>query len=91
MKISLNMKTPLYFLEPLFVSLGVAGLFLVMCSGLILGAFLWPYTINTWLVFFDKAPQVVWWQGVLLTLFPPTAQLLLPLTVITWVVFLFLT
>lgn len=90
MKALMKFKTPLYFLEPLIVGLGVLGYLAIAFFGLILGAILWPYTLNTWLEFFDKAPQVVWWHGVLLALFPPTGRIMIGAAVITWVMFLFI-
>lgn len=55
----------------------------------ILGAFCWPYTINTWLVFIGKEPSVVWWQGVLLGSIPYFGTITLPAAVITWILMLF--
>ena len=49
--------------------LGVMIFILLAISGRI-GAFCWPYTINTWLVFFDKPPSIVWWHGFLLGYVP---------------------
>lgn len=34
-----------------------------LAIGALVGAVLWPYTINAWLVFFHKPPTVVWWHG----------------------------
>jgi hypothetical protein len=67
------------------------------CLGLILltiavcvGAICWPYTINTWLVFLGKTPQIVWWQGALLGFVPGLGQLSIPAAVVTWILMLFL-
>jgi hypothetical protein len=64
------------------------GLALVVSA--IAGAFLWPYTVNTWLAFFDKAQAVAWWHGALLGVIPGIGQAVIPLAVITWVAMLFL-
>jgi hypothetical protein len=52
---------------------------------------LWPYTINTWLVFFDKEPTIVFWHGLILALIPFLGQATIPAAVITWILMLFLT
>ena len=54
------------------------------------GAVCWPYTINTWLVYVDKAPCVVWWQGFLLGFCPVIGQATIPAAFVTWVLMLFL-
>ncbi len=64
-------------------------IFMLVLS-VILGAWLWPYTLNTWLEFFGKAPVVVWWHGVILSLIPFTAPATIPAAVITWILMLFL-
>lgn len=56
----------------------------------IIGGFCWPYTVNTWLVFFDKEPIMVFWQGAVMGLVPLVGQTSLPVAVITWVLMLFL-
>lgn len=66
------------------------ALLLVFFAGAIVGAFCWPYTINTWLVFAHKDPVIVWWQGFLLGFIPGLGQLALPLTAITWIAMHFL-
>jgi len=35
-----------------------------------IGAFAWPYTLNSWLAFAGKPETVVWWQGFLLGMVP---------------------
>ena len=54
------------------------------------GGFLWPYTINSWLVFFGKDPTIVFWQGALLGFCPGIGQVSIPAAVITWILMLFL-
>jgi len=55
-----------------------------------LGAFLWPYTINTWLVYAGKPPGIEWWHGGLIGIVPGLGQLGIPGAVLTWVAMLFL-
>lgn len=62
----------------------------VIVLGVVLGAFLWPYTINTWLEYFGKEASVIWWQGALLGLVPVVGQATIPVAVITWILMLFL-
>lgn len=62
----------------------------IMVACAIIGAWLWPYTLNTWLVFFGKAPVVVWWHGALLGFCPFIGQATIPVAVITWILMLFL-
>lgn len=63
--------------------------FLVLMA--LVGALLWPYSINAWLVFFGKAPVVVWWHGVLLGFCPIIGHATLPVALITFVLMLILT
>lgn len=62
----------------------------ILVIGAILGAWLWPYSLNTWLEYLGKAPVVVWWHGVILGLIPFTGPLTIPVAVITWILMLFL-
>ena len=62
--------------------------FMAICS--IIGAILWPYSINTWLEFFGKEPSIVWWHGVLMGFCPVLGQITIPVSVGTWILMLFL-
>ncbi len=55
-----------------------------------IGAVCWPYTINTWLIFFHKAPVITWWEGGLIGFIPGFGQVSLPGAIITWILMLFL-
>lgn len=55
-----------------------------------IGAFCWPYTINTWLVYSGKPPAIEWWMGGLIGLVPGIGQLSIPIAVITFILMLFL-
>lgn len=63
--------------------------FILLISAAI-GAFCWPYTINTWLDFAGKPQTIVWWQGALLGFVPWLGQSSIPAAVITWILMLFL-
>ena len=63
---------------------------IIMIISAAIGAWLWPYSINTWLIFFDKTPQIVWWHGILLGFCPLIGQSTIPIAVITWILMLFL-
>ena len=65
-------------------------MFLIIILGGIVGGLLWPYTINTWLVYFGEEPQVVWWQGALLGFVPLIGKLTIFFAVATWILMLFL-
>lgn len=55
-----------------------------------IGAVLWPYTINTWLVYFGKSPLFTWYYGAILGFVPFIGQLTIPLAIITWIAMMFL-
>ena len=62
---------------------------IVIITFSIIGGALWPYTINTWLVFFEKPAAVTFWHGALLGFCPIIGQLVIPTAVFTWIFFLF--
>ena len=49
----------------------------------IIGAFLWTYSINQWRIIFNNPPDFQWWQGALLGLIPYFGWFSVPLSVIT--------
>lgn len=55
-----------------------------------LGTILWPYTINTWLIYADKQPAFEWWMGGLMGLLPGVGQASIPAAIITFIPMLFL-
>lgn len=71
-------------------SLGCLGIIFLLCISGILGAFCWPYTFNSWLVYAGKQPQILWWHGFLLGYVPGLGQLSVPAAVITWIMMMFL-
>jgi hypothetical protein len=56
----------------------------------IIGAFCWPYAINSWLLYAGKPPRVLWWHGFLLGYVPGLGQMSVPAAVLTWIVMMFL-
>ena len=69
------------------------GVFIIValaaCS--IVGAILWPYSINTWLAYAGKDPSILWWHGMLLGFCPLIGQITIPVAVVTWILMIFLT
>ena len=58
--------------------------------GFLVGAALWPYTINTWLVYAGKEPSIEWWTGGLMGLVPGLGQVCIFGAFGTWIAMLFL-
>ena len=63
---------------------------IVVIVWIIVGAFTWPYSINTWLIYFGKSPMIVWWQGCLISLVPWLGRATIPVAVLTWLAMFFL-
>ena len=70
------------------VSILIWGIVLMVSAGV--GSLCWPYTLNTWLIFFGKEPVIVWWQGALLGIVPYFGQVSVIAAVMTWILMLFL-
>ena len=64
---------------------GCVILLLFIILSVTTGAFAWPYTINTWLVFMGKPATVTWYQGAILGCMPIFGQLALPAMALTWI------
>lgn len=65
--------------------------FVTMCMFALLGALLWPYTINTWLVYMGKEETMLWWHGALLGFVPTGLGQLAPIfATLTWIAMMFL-
>ncbi len=75
-------------LTMLFVIVFMVTAYVVIAGGL--GALINPYTINTWLVYLEKPPNVEWWHGALLGMAPMSNVLTIPAGIITWICMLFL-
>lgn len=71
---------------------GCFGTFIVILISIAfaLGAVLWPYTINTWLIYSGDPPQLEWWMGGLMGLVPGIGQACIPAAFVTFVLMLFL-
>lgn len=72
------------------MKIGIFGFLFIMFICAVVGAFLWPYSINSWLVFFNKPATVVWWHGAILGFCPFIGQVTIPVAVVTWILMLFL-
>jgi hypothetical protein len=60
----------------------------IICA--IMGSILWPYTLNTWLVYFGKEAVINGLHGALLGFCPVIGQVTIPAAVVTWILMLFL-
>lgn len=65
-------------------------LFIIVGICAIIGSVLWPYTLNTWLIYVGKEAVVNGLHGGLLGLCPVLGQLTIPAAVITWIFMLIL-
>ena len=65
-------------------------LLIALLISAIIGAILWPYTINIWLIYFGKQPIFTWYYGAILGFIPAIRQLTIPLAIITWIAMIFL-
>lgn len=76
----------------LLALLGIGTFAFVIIVGIAftLGALLWPYTINTWLIYAGKPPAIEWWMGGLMGLVPCLGQASIPAAFITFIIMLFI-
>lgn len=72
--------------------LGGFGVVWVIIVGLcfVIGALLWPYAINTWLIYAEKPPCLEWWMGGLMGLVPGLGQSCIPIAFVTFIAMLFI-
>lgn len=56
----------------------------------VIGASTWPYLVNSWLLVAGKETVIVWWQGFLMGLIPGVGQLAIPVSLLTFIILLFL-
>ena len=79
-------------MKGLIAAIGGFGIvfFLLFGISFAIGAVLWPYTINTWLVYAGEPPGIEWWMGGLIGLVPGLGQFSIPAAVVTWITMLFL-
>ena len=54
-----------------------------------INALLWPYSINSWLVYFGKFVEghgpILWWHGALIGLIPFIRKMVVPVAIITFI------
>lgn len=74
----------------IFMRFMAAPILVMLLISALVGAWLWPYTINTWLVYFGKSASIVWWQGALLGVTPYLGQASVVVAIVTWILMLFL-
>jgi hypothetical protein len=72
------------------VGLGLGFWLMLVCVLFGIGALLWPYIINSWLVYSGRPVYIEWWMGGFLGLIPGIGQSSIPLAFITFVLMLFL-
>lgn len=79
-------------IKSLAATIGGFGVLIVIGFGIsfAIGTCLWPYTINTWLVYSGKTPQIEWWMGGLMGLTPGLGQSCIPAAIITFIAMLFI-
>lgn len=65
-------------------------LVIIIIACFAIGALLWPYTINTWLIYADKQPVLEWWMGGLMGLVPGLGQSCILAAFITFIIMLFI-
>jgi hypothetical protein len=65
-------------------------LLIVWILGGILGGFFWKYSLNSWLTYVSRIPNVSFWNGALLGLIPGFGYLCIPIAGITYIIMLFL-
>jgi len=70
--------------------IGCGCILVILIISALIGAWLWPYTINTWLIYFGKAAKITHMQGALIGFIPFIGQATVPAAFITWVLMLFL-
>ena len=63
-------------------------LFILFLNAL-LGAVLWPYSINHWINWADGHGEFLWWHGALLAFIPGIGQLCMPAAIVTLIIITF--
>ncbi len=78
-------------LGSLAVLIGVLAFLAIVCLiNFGIGALLWPYSINSWLVYSGREPALEWWMGGLMGFVPGTGQSCIPIAFITFILMLFI-
>lgn len=76
------------FGDVLKIQIGCSVCIMLICT--VVGALLWPYSIETIGLMLDKQIHVAWWQGALLGFCPVIGQTTIAFAVIVWIFSLFL-
>ena len=79
-------------MKGIILACGGVGIFFVIffVVTFAIGALLWPYTINSWLVYSGKTPSVEWWMGGLMGMVPGVGYSCIPAAFVTFILMLFL-
>jgi len=86
----MHTQFPFRSVPPSRVKAGCITLIFVICMFFIIGCFTWTYSINTWLLYFEKDQSIKWYMGGLIGIIPAFGQLSIPVAIITWILMLFL-
>jgi hypothetical protein len=62
----------------------------IIALNAVVGAWLWPYSINTWLEFFGREPAISPIIGILLGFCPLIGKTTVPVAILTWLAMLFI-
>ena len=79
------MRNKIGNVEAQFVGVLLGLIIVALISGLC-----WNYSLNHWLVYFDKPQRIAFWQACILGFVPFLGQASIPVAVITWILSLFI-
>ena len=65
---------------------GTFALAILVGIAFTVGALLWPYSINSWLIYSGRPPVIEWWMGGLMGLVPGLGQSCIPVAFITFII-----
>lgn len=86
LRVTAPSRSPIGFI----IKLMFGGGLLFFAISMITSAFLFPYVLNSWLVFAHKPASIMWWHGALIGILPPLTYLSLIAAIATWIIMLFL-
>jgi hypothetical protein len=64
--------------EILGASVGIGAFITILLINGVISGLLWPYSINSWLVFFGKTPVIQFWHGFILGFVPWIGKATIP-------------
>lgn len=80
--------------EALAYAVGIGtGAAVFVAIGLVsfaIGAVLWPYSIDSWALYFGHAVSIPWYAGGVLGIIPVVGQASIPVAAVTWVLMMIL-